>query len=201
MKILSLDLSTSTGYAILENSKLLDYGIITRKIPEFKMNIVKYTDYPESYPNNFIKTAILVASDCMKLLKEHKPDLVVIEETNLSRQRFSQKALEFIHFSVCTTLMKHKQEFKYLTQTCWRQAVGAYATAEDKKMSAKASRYRKKNNVKIAVIDGKIYGKKTSKHHSVRVANELFGLDLILKDNDIADAINLAVAGERIYGK
>lgn len=201
MRILSLDLSTNTGYAILENGRLVDYGTITRKVPNFKMDITVYTDYPDNYHMSLINTSILLASDIMKMVSNHRPDLIVIEETNISKfsQRFSQKLIEFFHFSVCTMLHKHRVPFRYLTQRDWRKAVNAYSTKEDKLLSSRAQRIKKKTGGKVAVIDGKIVGKKTSKHHSVRVVNERFDLKLKLKDNDMADAINLALAGEILF--
>jgi len=200
MKIVALDLSTNTGVAVLNNGKVVSFETVRRKIEHYVHEIRTYEDYPPEYPFNFLDAANDLAEKLMAIVATHKPDLVVIEEVNKARARFSQKALEYIHFAVITKLRADGIKPKFLTQRCWRDKVGAYASKEDKYLNAKIGREKRKTGKKQAKIDGKVVGRRTTKHFSVREANRIFGLELILKDNDAADALCLAAAAEMIYG-
>lgn len=60
----------------------------------------------------------------------------------------------------------------------------------------------KKHNKMVS--KGLVKGRLTAKHLSVRMANKIFDLELILKDNDIADSILLGhsylIEGEIKHG-
>lgn len=192
MRLLALDLSAKTGYAVIDydtdkwpvkdpkNLELVAYGTIKLDRP-----IAAYSRYPYSH---------IVAADYMAYLVREKietfqPDCIVIEEVQLSRgSRIAQKWLGILHGAVLTEL-----EFDFGSELVvtvdpgsWRSACGLKLTKEDKK-----------NNK--AIRDGKdkkslgIKGKVTTKHLSVRFANETFDLNLLMKDNDISDAISLGV--------
>ena len=204
-KLLSLDLSTSTGWALFDGRwKLETFGIFIEKPKSYKAEIKTYLDYPMAYPNNFIDCATRVASQVDDLIEKHKPDAIVIEETNRGRQRFSQKLLEFIHFTTIGVLTKREIKPLYLTQKCWRDSVGAYATKEEKSWNAKVGRLKKKARaegkvnavgaLKPVKIDGEIAMRKSTKHFSLRVVKELYGIELGIKENDQADAILLGTA-------
>lgn len=201
MKILALDLSTSVGWAFFDKRKLEDYDFFKIDVVEWKSDIRSYKDYPGTYPQNFIEAAEEIAEKLVRLDLHFGPDLILIEETNQSRQRFSNKILEFIHFAANKALPKEK--VNYITQMCWRASVGAYATKEDKKLNAKISRLKKKMKERgekgPIKIDGKVVGRRTTKHHSIRVVKEEFGIDLMMKENDVADAICIGLAGTRLF--
>jgi hypothetical protein len=63
----------------------------------------------------------------------------------------------------------------------------------EKNTNIRLSTNDKKNNK--LVREGKKRGKVTSKHLSVRWANEKYSLSLKIKDNDIADALAIAACG------
>jgi len=67
---------------------------------------------------------------------------------------------------------------KYVDPSHWRKIVGLKLTDEDKKHNKMVSK-------------GLVKGRITPKHLSVRIANSLFALELILKNNDVADSILL----------
>ena len=70
----------------------------------------------------------------------------------------------------------------YLDTTEWRRLVQLRLSEKDKENN-KLAKKKKKGHTKI-----------TTKHLSVRLANETFGLKLLKKQNDEADAICLALA-------
>ena len=96
MKILALDISTKAGWALLETCegalpKLLGRGIVQKdKIA------LEYGPYPEG----FVLAAEAMGGKLKALIETHKPEIVVIEETNQTKSRYVQKMLEWIHLEV-----------------------------------------------------------------------------------------------------
>jgi Holliday junction resolvasome RuvABC endonuclease subunit len=219
MRILALDLSLSVGWAVLDGSELSHKGLIRRSVEDWKADIHTYEHYSPLYPQNMLKVANQLCLDILRLCHKYKPDLVVIEEINIGRssKRFSQKMIDWIHFTVCTKLQK-KFKVRYLTSTCWRRAVGAVATKADKSMNAKISRLKTKRRKELEKrtdisqaekdrlaalpikVDGKVKGRLNHKHYAIRTANALFGLSLKNKDDDVADAVCLGVAAWKLFG-
>jgi hypothetical protein len=211
MRILSLDLSTHTGWCVIEeDGSIPNYGLINIKVKDYKAEIKTWKDYPPSYPINFINAADEMAMKVMELYHKFKPDYVVYEEINIARQRLSNKLLDFIHYAVIKALLPFLHP-SALTSKCWRDLTGCYATKEDKKLNSKISKLKSKrkkdlveanvgeqlliNESKKAIkIDGKVVGRVTKKHMSVRLVNELLGTSFKLNDNDITDAILLGMA-------
>lgn len=178
MKVLAFDLSTKTGWALFEDEELKDKGLTSVFVKDFNVN--QRPEKSESYPYNIVDSANKMAANVYGICIIKKPDLVVIENTVKGRNRHTQRILEFIHKAV---LDKLRGEFniQYLDPSEWRSILSLRMTDEDKK-----------NN--RLVSSGKKRGKITKKHLSVRLVNEMFGLSLKIKDNDIADAICLGKA-------
>jgi Holliday junction resolvasome RuvABC endonuclease subunit len=174
MKILGLDVSTKTGYAIIQDGVLLSKGLI--KEPHVTSSI--------SEDVSILYRAINSAKRVCELILKEAPDTIVIEQTNAGRFRSSQKQLEFIHCLVLYTMEQEKylERIVYVDTSQWRSALGI-----------KLSKEQRINNklVKAKVRRGKI----TPKHLAVMWANDKFDLALKVKDNDIADAIALSWFG------
>lgn len=195
MRILALDFSTSTGYAVLEKDEgkdpvLVSYGVI--KLPK---PILAYGEYPFSY----YKAAESLIEMTKELLAEHNPDVVVVEETNLGKSRYSQKALEFFHCLFSQTMCYRAQQTSviYLSSSAWRQALGLQLSKEEKKANAKLAKAKREATEKGEKLDKKtigIKGKITKKHVAINYVNQRLGLELKAKHDDIADAICLALA-------
>lgn len=183
MIVLSLDLSTHTGYAKVQGElgklpRLLAYGTV--HLP--KESAKAYGDYPWSY--------VSAVEDLVNKLKEiwenKKIDIIVIEETNkASFSRYSQKLLEFIHFAVLLELRKLNIPVYYINTSEWRKILNINLSLEDRKNNKMSAAARKKHGIK---------GKITKKHLSVRHVNNTFGLQLKLVNNDVADALCLVEA-------
>lgn len=179
MKVLALDLSTKTGFALFDGDQLIEKGLIRVEVKAFNVN-----DHPEKqkyYPGNILDAAHHVGFMVSELYFRVRPDHIVIENTVRGRNRHTQRLLEFIHKSVLDELRSIKAPFSYMDPSEWRFVLGLRLSIPDKQ----------KNKL---VNAGKVRGKVTRKHLSVRLANEMYGLNLKLKDNDIADAICLGKA-------
>lgn len=128
-----------------------------------------------------------MGQEVYKLLVEHNPDLIVIEQTNLGRSRTDQKQLEFIHYEVLRRIidMERERQVRYVDTSRWRSV-----------LQIKLSKEQRSHNrlVKAKAARGKV----TSKHLAVAWANDEYDLQLLKKDHDIADAIALATFGQTI---
>jgi hypothetical protein len=75
----------------------------------------------------------------------------------------------------------------YISTSAWRKATQVALSKQDKDVNRKINQGKSKKELGVK-------GKTTTKHVSVRVANEMYGKDYKTKDNDITDAILLGVA-------
>lgn len=190
MVILALDISTSAGYAVLSDGVLVCAGTIKSK---------KKIDEYDKYPYSYMKMSHYMAEAMYKKVLSSEPDVIVIEETNKGKNRYTQKALEFMHLSILNLIAqsKYADRVKYINTSDWRRTVGAQLTQDEKKQNttlSKAKTKAKKNGVALDKKELGIRGKVTKKHVAIRVANAEFNLSLRPKDDDIADAICMALA-------
>jgi len=184
MKILSLDLSTKTGWSALVDGQLIDCGLI-KPSKEAILNkdtfdskvILKVVDFIEKMSLNIRELLILF-----------NPDKVVIEQTNagVCSSRLTQKLLEWIHYRVLITVVSTLKFYPdYISTSRWRSNLGVVLNKEQRVHNKQ-------------VKNGDIKGKITPKHLAVQKVNELYGLDFKIKDNDKADAILMGLAFWRI---
>jgi Holliday junction resolvasome RuvABC endonuclease subunit len=199
MKVLSLDLSTKTGYAFFHmekgKCKIIKYGTL-KSISKPKGN----------YPCDYIDWSDKCSNAILEIWEEFNPEILVIEETAKgARNSFTQKILEWIHKEIAEEIKLWTEEgnlkgYKYYLTEEWRRIAGCKMTSEELKHNAKRSRRKakaKKENTSITVIkdkEGKRLGRITKKHVTIRRINEVFNLNLILKDEDAADALGLGYA-------
>lgn len=190
-----MDLSTHAGYAQLEKvggdkPLLIQHGTIDLgKRPR------DFGPYPKSY---LLAAQELVQRVYDEVYAPFLPDVIVTEETNPGRNRYSQKILEFIHYRFVETFDGLcSYPIVYLDTGTWRSSVGLQMSKEQRKANAKLSREKSKAKEKGAKLDKKalgLGGRITKKHLAVALANQLYGLKLKLKDNNAADAILLGIA-------
>lgn len=190
-RVLSLDISTKTGWAVIVSSDV-DYCLEA-------YGQIKQVEMPDSiYPVSYVDWAYTCFGHIVSLIDEHHPDFLVIEETSGgSKSAHSQKILEFIHFLVARLIKETGISSMYLMTEEWRRVVGCLMTKEESKKNKLRSKIKKETGAKLARDEnGKIIGKITRKHVNVRRANEIFGqflsTPLKKKDEDTADALLLA---------
>lgn len=193
---LSLDISTKTGFAVFEGETLVSHGTVfpDKSVKDFGSYPGNYVHYTEYLSDRLFEEVIDPFLQKYKASPSSSQVSVVIEETNASRQNYSQKMLEMLHFCVIKGLSKRGIDPAYVRTGVWRQIVGGNLSKDEKRLNAKISRLKKKCGKRIVKIDGKIVGKRTRKHSALRVCQEIFGLNLKRKDEDAADAICLAYA-------
>ena len=190
MKVLGLDLSTHVGYAILDNSKVVVHG--TKHLEDIKIE-EKAVDYRGKVPDyNLISDAKLIAEWIRLTILSNQVEMVVIEQTNGGGFRTTQKQLEFIHYAVLDMLWSEYQFddliVKYIDTSKWRQLVGIKMTKEQLKHNQKCTA-------------GTAKGRVTKKHLAVAWANKTYGLKLLKKDHDAAEAIAMATCGPYLVEK
>jgi hypothetical protein len=195
VKLLSFDVSTKTGFAVINETQgkvdLVERGLL--KLPQ------KVSEYG-SYPWSYLEAAQAMASMLMEKVYVVEADVLVIEETNLGRQRYTQKVLEFLHLALLLEInrMSNRPEVYYLSTSKWRSALGLSFNTADKrnnKLLRKAKDRAELVGTAAKLAEEKkalgVKGKVTPKHLAVRYVNDKFGLALKIKDNDQADAICL----------
>ena len=200
--ILSLDISSSAGWATREMPKdgspadgVLNYGVVA-----LERRAKTYGEHPWGY----YEAAKEMARLLWEIVEKTQPEAVVVEETNGSKNRFSQKFLEYIHAFFldrfndervrATVSWLADLKVVYINTSEWRRVTDCHLTKEDKNRNAKLSRHKRKHRDRGTKLDKKalgIAGKTTIKHVAIRRANELYGLSLRPKDDDVADAILL----------
>jgi hypothetical protein len=189
-RILSLDISTKTGWSFListhDSLALEGFG----QIPAIKE--------PEgTYPTNYVDWAYSCYGKIVELIDDLHPDVLVIEETCAgSKSVYSQKILEFIHFLIAKLIKETNIKAVYLLTGAWRSEISAKMTKEESKHNKYVKEYKQLHKTKVARdINGKRIGKLTKKHINIRRANEVFGeffkTPLRKKDEDLADALLL----------
>ncbi len=189
-RVLSLDISTKTGWAVFESEEegvsLIDYGVVDQ---------IKQPDLP--YPESFVEWAYVCFEKIVELIDRFAPDVLVIEETSgNSKSSHSQKILEFIHFLVAKMIRETRIKTVYIMSGQWYSETGCKISKGESKHNAAVRKYKQKNDTNIAYNeDGKRIGRITRKHVYIRRANEIFGEQLreplILKDEDKAAALLL----------
>lgn len=193
MLLIALDVSTKTGWAVYKNGELIEYGTL---FPDKTHN-----DFG-SYPINYLLLCRYLSKQLMllfeSLVQKHSDNfsqevVVVIEETNASKQNYSQKKLEYLHYLVNSELLVRGITAKYIRDGEWKRLTGARQNADEKRLNAKIRSIKKKTGAKLAKIDGKVVGKKGKKDYAIRAVKEIFGIGLMRKQEDTADAILLGL--------
>jgi Holliday junction resolvasome RuvABC endonuclease subunit len=179
-RILSLDLSTKSGWAVFVDGVLEKSGELEKvDVVNFNVNDKPWTQ-PE-YPWNVMQAARLISEDIEKLILQEKPTFIVIENSVKGKNSQTQRLIEWFHFTVLTVIKLQFLRMAYMMPSEWRSAV-----------NLRLSKDEKKNNRDVSA--GKKRGKITRKHLSVNMVNQLYpNLELILKNNDQADAILLGL--------
>lgn len=109
MTILALDISTtSTGYSIFENKKLIAYGVIA--------------------PTGKVLTRIeKIADEINLLMLEYKPDIIYAEEPEPAFVKNNidvYRKLTFAHGAISIVLNHYSKEMQLCSANHWRKQVG-----------------------------------------------------------------------------
>lgn len=198
-RILALDMSTKTGWALLVSSSS---GVSL----EGHGQIQKTSEPLGMYPANYVDWANQIFKDIAYLIETSRPDVLVIEETaSGSKNVYSQKILEWIHFLVANFIKESKIEAVYMLTEQWRRETGCQMSKDESKRNKAVREYKKAKEKETGTkptaaydINGKRIGLISRKHVNVRRANEVFAdflkEPLRQKDEDTADSLLLGYA-------
>lgn len=191
MRVLALDYSTHAGFALFDYGGLMKYGTLHAGC------VLKESG---AYPWNYVGVADHQAAQVShELIRVFDPQVVVIEETNGSKNRYTQKLLEFLHYALLDQLHHEYPQIRvvYVNTGDWRKNLGIWLSKDQKKQNAKLSKAKsaaKKSGTKLDKVALGIRGKITKKHAAVAYVNHRFGFKLKVKDNDTAEAICIGLA-------
>lgn len=194
-KLLALDLSSSTGYAVFsydqipqQNPVLVKYGALVNPTT-IKSNGV----YPWGMMNSVEDMWLQISS----LVNEVAPDFIVVEEIVIGRQRIVQKFLNALHYRVLQGVrQKYENKVAFVSPSDWRKMLGAVLTKEDKKQNAKLSKAKsqaRRTGTKLDKIGLGIKKRLNKKDAALRFVNAEYGLSLRSKDDDVADGISIGL--------
>jgi len=175
MKVVGLDISTKSGFAVAEidtEVRLIRSGTFFRDKDD--------QGVLDDYPKSMMAVVENAGEKVVSLIEEEKPDVIVIEETNLGRNRFSQKTLEWLHHYILERVLS-KYKVEYISTSEWRATLQIKMTKEDKEHNKRI----KENGER---------GKTSQKHLAIRFVNETMDMKLKPKNEDEADAICLVLA-------
>lgn len=191
-RILALDMSTKTGWAVIDVPEKGKFTLVDAGTLE------KISEPEGDYPVNYLDWSGKCFNYIEEIINKFNPTEFVVEETSKgSKNNMSQKIVEFMHYELALWFRdcdeKDRPRRYYLTEE-WRRICECKMNKEEKKQNAEVRKQRKKG-IKVAKNkEGKRIGIIGKKHVNVRRANEVFGLELLLKDEDRADALLLGYA-------
>ena len=94
------------------------------------------------YPWNYVRASQQVADALAALVDKYSPDVIVIEETNKSRARYSQKALEFIHCAFLKLMYDRvpSPTVAYISSSEWRKTLCQGLSSDQKSANKRLSK-------------------------------------------------------------
>lgn len=193
MRVLALDLSlTQTGWAILEGDRLgpdlpllVQHGCFGLEKPIREHGTGRY-------PNSYMEAARTLAAKILFTAGALAPEKIVVEETNGARNRFVQKALEFMHFAFLDTCVLW--DVQYVSTSDWRRILGIRLSKGDKHTNAALRRAARAGRLDAKRKELGVKGRVTPKHVAVRWLAEQYGVQLPQGRNDEAEAVAVGVA-------
>ena len=218
MNILSLDISTKPGWAFFKDSKLIRYGTLwaDKTVEDFGPYPGNYLDFVQDVADRLYSQVFL---PCWR--ESGSKLTVVIEETTASQNNYSQRKVEWIHYTILHAIREVFPDLpiRYVRDGVWKTKVGARQNNEEKKLNGKISRAKAKKKkailedttltedekkAKIKAIRAKldldgsgkarVVGKLSGKNYALRAFTEHFGIELQRQDEDAADAALLGWA-------
>lgn len=192
MIILALDISTKTGYAVFDtaNPELL----IATDVVDWKEKSPLSLKYKGTkHPADFLWFVSQYTRELIMAIASYNSDVLVTEQTNKGRNRWSQKLLEWIHYIICDNFPK----MVYMDTSEWRKILGIRLSKDEKKTNRRITKANRTDKA-LAEQEGRkkkiVKGKTDTKKLAIRYAENRFGLDMMVKDNDQADAICIGMA-------
>ena len=122
-KILGLDLASRTGYALFDGRVLVDFGYFKEIETPFSKAFPGGKDHPWDLLKVVEDTIEGITNGLLLLEQQYGSFEIVIEQTNKSRNRFSQKLLEWLHYDLCKFLKGTSIKVHYIDTSAWRKTL------------------------------------------------------------------------------
>jgi hypothetical protein len=203
MKCLGLDISTKAGWAVLSQK---EDGSVVFERSGLLTNDRTALEFG-AYPKGYRLAAENLGRQLADLVRAHRPDVVIVEETNQGKNRYTQKLLEWIHLSFQQhwdgawddSTWPTVPEPKYISTGTWKHTLGLKKPKDAKQndvllKQAKAMAATGACTLNEAKKKLGVRGKWNKKMLAVNHVNERFNLGWKLKHNDEAEAICLVLA-------
>lgn len=192
MPILAIDLSTKPGLAIFEGDKLIKAWTL--------FNDKTVEDFGK-YPNNYVKFTLYTINRLVEEVqstgyKWNQFDNIILEETTASRQNYSQKKLEFLHYQFLLTFSNISSKIVYIRDGTWKKINEVTRSKEEKAINSKIKNLKRKTGKRVIRRDeeGNVL-RKVSRHDVyIRRCNDIFGTSFNRKEEDSAAACLLGRA-------
>lgn len=184
-------MSTKPGVAIFTDEKLTEAWTV--------FNDKTVEDFG-TYPHNYIKFVEYTIDRLFNAVKSkgynwHEFDKIILEETTTSRQNYSQKKLEFLHYQFLLTFKNMHGKIVYIRSEVWKRITNAKMSKEEKANNAKIYRLKQKTGKRVIRRDEKGNAlRKVSRHDAyIRRCNDIFNTSFDRKEEDSAAACLLGL--------
>lgn len=198
---IGLDLSSKTGFAVFHDTALVRSGTLWPEQDIFDINTI----YPfnlrflvEGFADRIVREVVQKE----RWENEGSPIHIVCEELTVGSEVTTQKRLHWLHLALLQKLEKYNVTYtlSVIRDGVWKRLTGANQTKTERNWNARISRYKKKNDKKIAKLVTEPGGKAhrvrrlDSKDYAIRAAKEIYGIDFKREQEDECDAILLTTA-------
>lgn len=184
--IIAIDLSTKPGIAIFNDKKLVHATTLFND---------KTVENFGTYPHNYVEFSVYTINNLFTYVqnlgyKWHHFDSIVLEETTASKQNYSQKKLEFLHYELLLTFTFLKDKIVYIRDGTWKKINGVERSKEEKANNAKIKKLKQKTGKRVVRRDeeGTPIRKVTRHDVYIRTCNDIFGTSFTRKEEDSAAA-------------
>ena len=181
MKILAFDQATSTGWCVLEDGKLVDYGIIdmsrsvSKKQKELLKNDLFFDESVDLY--SWANKICSIRDAIINKYQQEDADIIVFETVQDNNNHDVHTKLAGLLNLLMTTCIDNKIKFMVFPISSWKKEVGI-------KLS-------KKNEFGKTVKTVR----EEHKQNAIEIVYEKFGINV---ESDVADAICIALATDII---
>jgi len=193
--ILAIDLSTKPGVAILEGEKLIHASTCfnDKTVEDFGI-----------YPQNYIEFTLYTINKLLNYIqalgyKWNQFEKIILEETTSSKNNYSQKKLEFLHYQFLLTFSNLNDKIVYIRSEVWKRSTHVKMSKEESANNSKIRRLKQKTGKRVIRKDEKGNKlRKVSRHDVyIRQCNTIFGTSYGRKEEDSAAASLLGLAYQR----
>lgn len=184
--IVAIDLSTKPGVAIFKGDKLIKAWTVfnDKTVEDFGKYPINYIDFAEYTIKRLIEAVQAEGYYWAQFSN------IILEETTASKQNYSQKKLEFLHYEFLLSFRQSKNKIVYIRDGTWKKINEVERSKEEKATNAKIKNLKRKTGKRVIRRDeeGNALRKVTRHDVYIRRCNDIFGTSFDRKEEDSAAA-------------